>query len=282
MSASNSSPETRSKSGLGFCRQLSQLESSANYQEARLLFVTLGFIGVLFVWPIFYHVIGTPSAFHEGVYFDGNAAARIAVDELFAAPRVWFWFFIGSFTYGIALYALVTAGMWRRLWRTYAHLRHVIKTQRLIDRIDEPNYPSFSLYLRPFSIDALTREVERTVATFGHTTVALGDPFIENFADKHIARIWADDSEWQPLVRSMLERAKVVVVHPSAQEGTRWEMLHIVSSPEIRARTKMVVPPARNYELVRHYLAARELFEGQDRWPEPAEEVAVVSLVPHS
>ena len=153
---------------------------------------------------------------------------------------------------------------------------------------DGPPETPFVLYLRPFSsTDALQEtkvsavqvqtgtkhiiigtdklefetQIERAVRPIG-TLVGLGDPLEHEGA----GRIPVSDETWQDTITKLMTHAELIVMLPSPDGGTRWEVDTLLKSNRME-KTVIVDPPnaasrRKDYDPVSEWNEARDVFAG--------------------
>jgi hypothetical protein len=99
------------------------------------------------------------------------------------------------------------------------------------------------VYLRPFDVDRVNREVIAPDSFRGKTAeqvmerafrdvapfVALGDP-TEELPELGAVRLYADDAEWQEKIKDLTKRAGTIILYAAGDsDGLAWEVQHVVS-----------------------------------------------------
>lgn len=129
----------------------------------------------------------------------------------------------------------------------------------------EKGYKEYSLYLRPFDITnkvsmkrgdkkwywnnivdqdyelSFEEAIEKDFSNFGMPLIGLGRPG-EAIG---IARIETLDESWQDLVRPLIEGAKTILIIPAINEGTYWEVSHIINN-KLLNKAAFIMPPTQH------------------------------------
>ena len=79
-----------------------------------------------------------------------------------------------------------------------------------------------------------------------------------------VGRILANEESWRAAITSLIDRATIVFCIPSAHEGTRWEIAHIIERFHLH-KTIFVMPPKSVF-----FGRANEL---EDDWAKLAKEM---------
>lgn len=179
----------------------------------------------------------------------------------------------GLFTAVAVGWALWDAGLWNSRWwhllvagTTLVALLESFERRASNQVMGGPSdlRPPYVLYLRAFTTDAVPMVSVRThgLASLGlaRTGVAL-DTWLRDAVASHIGelvtlgdptdvvppegarRAYVGDSEWQTVVRRMMEESTAIILEPGDSPAVTWELNQIVEADALR-RTFIVTTPA--------------------------------------
>ncbi|MEO1404959.1 MAG: hypothetical protein AAFV54_00530 [Pseudomonadota bacterium] len=175
-----------------------------------------------------------------------------------------------------------------------------IAAQKIWDTLRDGGKPDkgFVLYLRPFtSTDAIseTRVSTVQVQTAGGRHIVIGTDNLEFEAQIEQAvrpigpmvglghplehegagRISVSDDDWQDVIRILMEKAALIIMLPSPNGGTRWEVTTLLGS-DLMDKTVIIDPPnhasrRKDYDPVGEWAEARSIF-AEEGYTLPADE----------
>jgi len=120
---------------------------------------------------------------------------------------------------------------------------------------------AFALYLRPFTSarkhlvpNSMPERSDRLLIgawwdiEFAITLAMDGAMPLVAVGDKHrsfgASKVLTTDSAWKQLAVDLMRRARVIVLLPSQQPGTAWEIEQILRTPDLRTKTVFLMPPS--------------------------------------
>lgn len=179
----------------------------------------------------------------------------------------------GNYIVAIIFTLVLHLAIWFFIAVFLVYLRHRIvqaklnlDVSQLVESLDKGNDPIFFLYLRPFSTTgkvSLEQPISQTVITdmnIAMTPFRAYNADFEFFLRKSLSgrgvvlglgkpgekigvgRLEASEENWRETVVRLSERAKAIFVVPGKEEGTIWEILHIVSTPGLLEKSVFLLP----------------------------------------
>lgn len=149
-----------------------------------------------------------------------------------------------------------------RLGREKRQIKRNLRAEFLVERLKQGSDEPFSLYLRPFAHDGITRKkgfwwyvlaegdvslidresLELLIAQrmrIRYPMIALGPPGDQLGA----GRLALSEAEWKEITLFLMDRAHLIYLVPGASEGVLWEIRHLAR--DHFAKTRYIMPPAK-------------------------------------
>jgi len=83
-----------------------------------------------------------------------------------------------------------------------------------------------------------------------HPIVALGNDQTIRKGTKHIGYVYVRDCEWKQIVEKCCAAAAIIMIRPSINSGTQWEMSHVVKHKKLLTKTAFVVLSKRDRDIL--------------------------------